>query len=207
MTLKMKKVIGIIIIILIFVIGMFFAFWPRKQEEIKINYVSGKEHIYRGQLLDPANKPSPLMKLSRRASYLNSSVFLAFSAKIAVEEMIKDAEQDGVCLVVISGYRTAKKQQQLYDQAIDKYFVALPNESEHQTGLAVDFGGCPMKNGVRNDNIDRFELAEDFNTLPEYEWLKNHAEEYGFEESFTDNNADSTGFPAEPWHWKFVIEE
>jgi D-alanyl-D-alanine carboxypeptidase len=147
-----------------------------------------------------------ILKLSRRASYLHESEYLSLPAAVAVETMIKDAEQDGMCLVVMSGYRSPEKQQKLYDTAKDKSKVALPYQSEHQTGLAIDFGGCPMKDGVRHDLTERPELANEFDTLPEYKWLQDNAMKYGFEESFTIDNQNITGYPPESWHWKFTLK-
>ena len=174
----------------------------------KSNYVNGYNHIYRGQILDLAYYPKPLIKLSARASYLNTDQYLAMPAKLAVEMMINDAERDGLCLIVLSGYRSPVEQQKLLDFADpkDKIKIASAGQSEHQTGLAVDLGGCPMSNGTRNDNVSRDELKNSFDTLPEYQWLLQNASKYGFEQSFTKENEKMTGYPYEPWHFKFLIK-
>jgi len=120
--------------------------------------------------------------------------------------MILDAEKEGMCLVVTSSYRNPDKQQWLYDNTKDKSTVALPYESEHQTGLAIDFAACPIKDGIRNDNIERLELKKPFKELSEYCWLIRNAFKYGFEQSFTQYNKNITGYVSEPWHWKFIIK-
>jgi D-alanyl-D-alanine carboxypeptidase len=178
--------------------------WAENQKSV-VNYVNGFTHIYKGQTLSPENYPNAIIKLSRRASYLHESEYLSLPAAVAIETMIKDAEQDGMCLVVMSGYRSAKSQEKLYEETGDKSKVALPGQSEHQTGLAVDFGGCPMKNGVRNDSVERHELVNDFSTLPEYKWLQDNASKYGFEQSFTASNTAETGYANEPWHFKLIL--
>ncbi len=144
-----------------------------------------------------------LVPLSARACYLNTHNKLAKIAAPHLEKMIMDAEKDGMCLIVLSGYRSKEDQQKIWDTATDRSKVAYPGKSEHETGLAVDLGGCPMIDGVRNDAGERLELRNDFETLPEYQWLKENAANYGFYQSFTAENQNKTGFPAESWHWKF----
>jgi len=197
----LKNLVLLIIVALLFLLTIYYL--PGNQEEPE--FVTGNKHIYKNQLLVPDYKPN-LFRLSMRASWLDSNQKIDGEAKQALEDMVLDAERDGVCLVVTSGYRSAEKQQELYNAAKDKNLVALPNASEHQTGLAVDFAACPMENGKRNDEIERLELKNPFNTLPEYQWLRENAVKYSFEESFTEENKKETGFPAEPWHWKYIIK-
>ena len=144
-----------------------------------------------------------IVELSMRASFLNTTQSLAAVAVPYLEKMIMDAEKDGMCLVVVSGYRSKERQQKLYDEAEDKSIVAIPGTSEHETGLAVDLGGCPMIDGVRNDEGERLELKKPFDELPEYQWLLDNAQNYGFEQSYTEGNSKKSGFPTEPWHWRF----
>lgn len=146
-------------------------------------------------------------ELSARASYLRTKQKVASAVAPHIERMIADAEQDGMCLVVMGGFRTRETQRRLYDEAKDKSFVAYPGTSEHETGLAVDLVGCPMSHGVRDDGAERPELAGDFDSLPEYRWLTIHASDYGFRQSYTEINKAATGFPAEPWHWRYFLSE
>jgi len=173
---------------------------------LKDEYVDGNNHIYYNQALAFDCYPNKLSELSPRASYLNTKQYLTPTAKIVIEGMIDDAEKNGMCLVVMSSYRSNEQQQKIYNESQDKTLVALPGRSEHQTGMAVDFGACPTKRGIRDDSGNRLELKNDFETLPEYQWLLNNASKYNFEQSFTKENQDITGFPAESWHWKFIIE-
>jgi D-alanyl-D-alanine carboxypeptidase len=144
-----------------------------------------------------------IVPLSKNASYLTTEQSLAAVAAPHLEQMILDAEKDGMCLIVKSGYRTKERQQKLWNEAIDKSLVALPGTSEHETGLAVDLDGCPMIDGVRNDAGVRLELRGEFEDLPEYDWLLANAPKYGFYQSYTEGNSKETGKPAEAWHWKF----
>jgi D-alanyl-D-alanine carboxypeptidase len=181
MTDEMKKAIFWIVVLIIVSVGSLFAMRANEKRDMEI------------------------IPLSARASYLTTDQSLVRVAAPYLEKMILAAEKDGKCLVVLSGYRTFERQQKIWDEAEDKSIVAKPGTSEHEEGLAVDFGGCPMIDGVRNDAGERMELKNDFETLPEYQWLVDHAKEYGFEQSYTKENVEMTGYPAEPWHWRFQI--
>ena len=43
--------------------------------------------------------------------------------------------------------------------------------------------------------------VEDFEVLPEYEWLVKNAPSYGFELSYSRGKK---GITFEPWHWRYV---
>ena len=140
-----------------------------------------------------------LVSLSPRACWLNTQQKLNAKAAAVIERVIADAEKDGMCLVVASSYRTREQQAKLY--AANAY-AAKPGTSEHEKGFAVDFTACPMKDGKRDDSVERLELRKPFNELPEYRWLKEHAEKYGLVESYRVDNQKKTGLPPEPWHWR-----
>jgi len=199
---------GVLAGVLVFVVTYNSPIWKRNEpKEPTCNVVTGKEHIYRGDCLPEGFTPE-VLPLTPRASWLDTEQYLDIKAKVLVEQLIADAEKDGMCLVVTSGYRSAKDQQELHDNTPEdkKIYVAKAGESEHQTGLAVDFAACPMLDGVRDDPTERPELANDFETLPEYSWLKFNAYKYGFEQSFTVENIADSQYPVESWHWKLVIK-
>jgi len=144
-----------------------------------------------------------LVTLSKRASYLTTTKEIKSKVAGPLEQMIMDAEKDGMCLVVISAFRTKEYQAKLYANS-DKIYVAFPGTSEHEKGIAVDFTACPMSDGVRDDTVERPELANEFDTFPEYQWLVDNAYKYNFEQSYTEDNVEETGFPTESWHWRFT---
>ena len=189
--------------------GLFVIFNATEPESVQpeptCEVVSGDEHIYRGQCL-PDDLEVETLLLSPRASYLYNKQYLDIRAKIMVEQLINDAEKDGMCLTVSSGYRTRIQQELLLEGEEDTSYIAPVGGSEHQTGLAVDFRACPMANGVRDDSVERPELVGELDELPEYQWLVENASRYGFEQSYTEENAEETGYPAEVWHWKLVIK-
>src|SRR4051812_14852427 len=68
--------------------------------------------------------------------------------RAALRDAARDAEAQGVEMWVTSGWRSAAYQQELLDQAVQRYgslsealrFVAPPDSSSHVTGQAVDIG-------------------------------------------------------------------
>lgn len=205
---KMRRYLLYIIGVVVFILAIWNDPSAKNLFDNHCVEVNGKAHIYSWQCLNSTYSPTQLVKLQDRDNYLSWPHELSSPAAESVHKLISDAEKDGMCLVVMGGYRSAKLQKEMYnDTALDKKEgVAKPYRSEHQTGLAVDFTACPMKDGIRDDSAERTELKNDFDTLPEYEWLVLHAKDYGFEQSFTKGNQWLTGYPYEPWHWKFIIK-
>lgn len=115
--------------------------------------------------------------------------------------MIKAAQRDGVILMPISGFRSERYQQELYDRQLGKLgsvesattINAPPGYSEHHTGYAIDFG-----DGTKPETNTRLS----FEQTPAFAWLKSHAAKYSFEMSFAKDNPDRVSY--EPWHWRFV---
>ena len=127
-----------------------------------------------------------------------------------IERMIADAKEDGIDLLVVSAYRTISYQQQNFDNSVedrmnrgmsydDAYAdtlkeVALPGESEHNAGLALDI----MCEEYQSMDDDGFENTDAF------KWLDRHAAEYGFILRYPKGKYDVTGIIYEPWHYRFV---
>ena len=113
-------------------------------------------------------------------------------------EAAKEGNWDQLPMVV-SGYRTQKKQQQLYDDKVAGYrkegnsqseaeelakqCVSVPGYSEHQIGLAVDINGA---------------------TYDLYFWLQENSYKYGFIFRYPGDKTDITGVAEEVWHYRYV---
>ncbi len=120
-------------------------------------------------------------------------------------KMMEAMERDiGKRLLVESGYRSAAYQLYLFVFYMPKHgysiqetnrFVALPGCSEHgyPQQQAIDF--------INQEGINGEDNPEEFEVLPEYQWLTQHAGEYGFVLSYPRNNDQNTSF--EPWHWSY----
>ena len=117
-----------------------------------------------------------------------------------IDELLEDAHELGLPLIVDSGYRSYDYQQVVLNALIKEKgdeaykLVALPGASEHQTGLAVDF--AYYENGIYNDDVKE----DDKEAI----WLKENAWKYGFILRYPKGKEEITGFSFEPWHFRFV---
>jgi len=130
-----------------------------------------------------------LVKVIDYVKTLNTDILLDKEAIIMLKEMFNAAADVGYTeFRVTEGYRTEEYQRALYDSAANKSLVALPGHSEHQTGLAVDIS----YNGI---NIENSKQGK---------WLMANAYKYGFILRYPKNKTHITGFPYEPWHYRYV---
>lgn len=105
-------------------------------------------------------------------------------------------------IIPISGYRTKAEQEQIYsssmaDNGIEftTKFVAYPDESEHQTGLAIDVA---EKKGSIDFICPSFPydgVCQEFRKL---------APIYGFIQRYPRGKEHITGIAHEPWHFRYV---
>lgn len=121
----------------------------------------------------------------------------------------------GMDFTMISGYRSIEQQQANYDVNYQNYlasgfseeearakteeYIALPNASEHTTGLAVDITSTALANQEGNSG-----LLPNLENYPEGLWLKENAPKYGFVLRFPKSKEDITGINFEPWHFRYV---
>lgn len=126
-----------------------------------------------------------------------------------VTDMIDNARKDGVELLICSSYRSVSRQQELFNQEVDKYIaagrsnneaiaeaafgVAVPGHSEHNTGLALD---------IVTPAYQR--LDSGFEETEAFGWLAKNAHKYGFILRYPKNKTHITKIKYEPWHYRFV---
>lgn len=106
--------------------------------------------------------------------------------------MINDLELYN--LYIYSGYRSFKRQQEIYNNATSKYYVAEAGSSEHQSGLVLDVS--TLSHG----------LTSSFQYSEEYKILKKECMNYGFIIRYPENKEKITGYYFEPWHLRYVGE-
>ena len=116
------------------------------------------------------------------------------------QQMVEAASEDGVRLLIVSGYRSFAYQADLIRNKIgagqeigDILTVnAAPGFSQHHTGAAVDIASPGSR-----------PLTEKFEHSAAFEWLGRCAATHGF--SLTYPRENPWGFIYEPWHW--ALEE
>ena len=131
--------------------------------------------------------------------------FLPQDVSDASQAMMQAMERDlGRRLLVESGYRSPAYQLYQFLFYLPKHgysiretnrYVALPGYSEHgyPPRQAIDF--------INQDGINGEDHPEEFEALPEYQWLLMHAGRFGFYLSYPRDNPHNTAF--EPWHWHY----
>jgi len=114
------------------------------------------------------------VEIGRATEFVNFNGYLVMKeVAIYVKIMIDAAAEEGTILAVTSGFRTWKKQQDLYKIYLaGGNLAAKAGNSNHQNGIAVDF---------------------DAHTGDNYEWMVKNAWKYGFIRST----------PRERWHWEY----
>ena len=108
-------------------------------------------------------------------------------------EMFNAAKKENLTLIINDSYRTYEEQEKTHKRYGDDY-AARAGSSEHNTGLAIDVI-CPGANG---DNFDK---------TKEFEWLQNHAHEYGFILRYPKDKENITGYSYESWHYRYLGRE
>jgi D-alanyl-D-alanine carboxypeptidase len=133
--------------------------------------------------------------------YYGKERFLDTEAANAFMKMKIDAQNQGIDLTIISGFRSIEEQETLFQKQIKKRgskeaaarLSAPAGYSEHHTGYTLDIG-----DGNNPDQDLKFTFE---NTLA-YQWLLTNAVNYGFELSFPKDNPQGVSF--EPWHWRYI---
>ena len=130
-------------------------------------------------------------------------------------QLMEAGKAAGMDFTMISGYRSIEQQQTNYDVNYQNYlasglseeeartkteeYIALPNASEHITGLAVDITSTALANQEGNSG-----LFPDLENYPEGLWLKENAPKFGFILRYPKAKEAITGINFEPWHFRYV---
>ena len=129
-----------------------------------------------------------------------------------LQEMMDACRAAGLDPKICSSYRTQDKQQELYENKIQRLMdegysydraveeagtvVAVPGTSEHQTGLALD---------IVDASYQHLDEAQEETQVQQ--WLMEHSWEYGFVLRYPNGKSEITGIIYEPWHYRYVGRE
>lgn len=132
----------------------------------------------------------------QRPQQLIEPAFLAWTA------MKTAATEQGLSLFIISAFRGLQYQHDLIagklagGRSIEQILTvnAAPGYSEHHSGRALDVGtlGCDA-------------VSVEFENTAVFQWLKEHAQGFGFAMTYPSNNI--YGIDYEPWHWCFQLQD
>lgn len=127
--------------------------------------------------------------------------YMQREAAKALEELFNGAQNEGIQLAAVSGYRSYARQKAIYannvntmGQAAADRVSAKPGNSEHQTGLAMDVSAASVG----------YDLVEALENTKEGIWIKENAHKYGFIIRYPKEKEAITGYSYEPWHVRYI---
>lgn len=149
------------------------------------------------------NKQHPFNPIDYTPSDLVTDMGHQVSSRMVddLNAMVAAAKTDDAFLTIASSYRSYPYQIQLFNSYVatdgqekaDTY-SARPGYSEHQTGLAIDFG----------DTANKCIVEDCYADTTEGKWLAANAYKYGFLLRYTADKQPVTGYEAEAWHYRYV---
>lgn len=163
------------------------------------------------------------------AKYAPGNLFESLRAPAlkAVIALLNYARAEGIDLALHSGYRSYAAQCMVFNNKMKEEFLhtpalkpgdthservaiirvnrrsALPGQSEHQLGTAVDL--------VTNIPGLGYKLEEAMDRTPAFAWLSKNAYRFGFVLTYPKGPkiegtavVAATGYVYEPWHWRYI---
>lgn len=164
-----------------------------------------KEYINIGNLI-LVNSDNPLKENVRETNLEiydenYKEILLDYNANLELHKILEEINsQDQI--VPVSGYRSLEEQKEIYNtsliengQTFTEQYVAYPNCSEHQTGLAIDLG-------LNQENIDFIRPEFPYNGICQV--FRDKAIKYGFIERYQKEKERITKISNEEWHFRYV---
>lgn len=166
-----------------------------RTDDFSLYYLIDKKHAvgsdYVPRDLIPV-KGNELWNVSR------SDLSLRPEAYAALEDLSRAALNDGIKLLVSSTYRSYQYQEGLFNRYVKQdglelaeRYSARPGTSQHQLGVAVDFGS----------------ITDDWGDTKMGKWVYDHAADFGWSLSFPQGYEDVTGYMWECWHFRYIGKE
>lgn len=130
-----------------------------------------------------------------------------------LNHLMEATQKAGYPLTIVSAYRDVNSQEKNRQSMIQMYqaggasleeakaktdaYVAPTHASEHSTGLALDLLGTDWVQAKRG-------LETDYAKEASAQWLRDHAQDYGFILRYLEGKEAVTGYDFEPWHYRYV---
>ena len=143
--------------------------------------------------------PDDLVTIDEEYVKADGEIEIERNVAKAFYDMAEAASNDGMELMVSSGYRSYEDQEEIVNTYLELYgqnyvdnYVAKPGFSEHQTAMSLD---------VASKSVDTFVNSD------EYVWMMDNAYKYGFILRYPRSKEDITGYKCEAWHYRYVGKE
>lgn len=166
-----------------------------RSDDLSLYFLIDKKHSVSADYVPKdlqAVKGNNLWNVSR------NDLSLRPEAYAALEDLSRAALNDGIKLMVSSTYRSYQYQEGLFNRYVKQdglelaeRYSARPGTSQHQLGVAVDFGS----------------ITDDWGDTKMGKWVYEHAAEHGWSLSFPQGYEDVTGYMWECWHFRYIGKE
>ena len=140
--------------------------------------------------------PDDLVTINEEYVKADEEIEIERNVAKAFYDMAEAASKEGLELMVSSGYRSYKDQEEITNTYLELYgqnyvdnYVAKPGFSEHQTAMSLDIASKSVNTFVNSD---------------EYTWMMDNAYKYGFILRYPRSKEDITGYKCEAWHYRYV---
>ncbi|WP_163654004.1 D-alanyl-D-alanine carboxypeptidase family protein [Listeria sp. PSOL-1] len=175
------------------------------------SYIENEDNLLilanKDYLMQPTYAPNDLIVPDVQFSFGDKSIEKAHmrrAAGMALKDFFAGAKTAGFDLYAVSGYRSYKRQQEVFSAEVKRVgdkkareAVAYPGTSEHQTGLAMDI----------SSRSQGFNLTAAFGNTKEGKWAKENAHKYGFILRYPEGKEKITKYQYEAWHFRYVGKE
>ncbi len=137
-------------------------------------------------------------------------------ANEAFKDMQIDASREGINLYIVSGYRSFKTQQHIWNKKYKSYrkrgltpqqcieqitrYSTIPGTSRHHWGTEIDLIDTAVD--LPKNVLHPKHYTQNGVFCPLKEWMDKNAANYGYNLVYT-NNQERTGFNYEPWHYSY----
>ena len=133
----------------------------------------------------------------------NNKVLLETEAFYYYEQLKDYLKTIGIEIAINEAYRSIEDQEKIVEEFKNIYDeeklyekVAVPGQSEHHTGLAIDIGLIFDKKEEEEENI---KIRENL-----YQEMHKHLSKFGFILRYPKGKEEITGYSYEPWHIRYV---
>ena len=140
--------------------------------------------------------PDDLVTIDEEYVKADGEIEIERNVAKAFYDMAEAASKEGLELMVSSGYRSYKDQEEITNTYLELYgqnyvdnYVAKPGFSEHQTAMSLDIASKSVATFIESD---------------EYSWMMDNAYKYGFILRYPRSKEDITGYKCEAWHYRYV---
>ena len=169
-------------------------------------YVSKTDHHFllnKNNFIDASYRPDDLVMPNVAFAFqgMDEKKLMRSEAAAALELLFDEAKLEGHLLYAVSGYRSFERQTAVFNNNVRRKGFeqanktsALPGQSEHQLGLAMDIANTTL-------NIKLFGGSS------ESDWVAANAHRFGFIVRYPLGKEHITGYSYEPWHLRYVGQD